>query len=92
MKVTLTTSEIIAKFGLTADTDLVIENDRNNDSGKWISNIGRNICSHPSSLSANTSVEVKDRYGCTYTGVASDWNLSWKEVNEDNAIVAYRFV
>ena len=51
-----------------------------------ISNVGRNECSHPETLSPDTRIEVKFRDQETRTGYANTWAISWRD------IVAYRIL
>lgn len=89
MKVTLTTQEIIAKFGLPDTLELVIKHSEN----EWISNIGRDSYGYPYPLCSDTKVEVKYRNGETATGAAIDWFVSWKETDGGGTdIVAYRIL
>lgn len=92
MKVTLTTQEIISKLGLPADTELVIEQSKN----EWISNIGNDVYWYPSeTLDTFTKIEVKFRDGSTQTGFADSWDgtCNWDALGrQDTDIVAYRFI
>lgn len=94
MKVTLTAKEILAKCGLPADTELVIElgQDQDGDSSKWISNIGNTRAHYPDSLSYDTEIEVKFRNGETETDYADNWGTSWIDEGEDWDIVAYQIL
>lgn len=92
MKVTLTTQEILAKFGLPTDTELVIEPIKTKPS-EWVSNVGRDSYGHPESLDPNTEIEVKFNNGETDTDRASAWVHGWKETNKNAfSIVAYQVI
>lgn len=92
MKVALTTQEIISKLGLPEDTELVIEQSKN----EWISNVGYDVPWYPSeTLDAFTKIEVKFRNGSTQTGFADIWDdtCNWCELDrQDTDIVAYRVI
>jgi hypothetical protein len=63
------------------------------ESDGWISNVGRDECSHPETLSPDTPIEVKFRDQETCTRYADSWDVSWKEADHHpKDIVAYRIL
>lgn len=97
MRIVLTTKEVLARFGLPSDAiiELVEEDfvDEGPDSEGWVSNVGRYICWHPSSLKGDTKIEVRYRNGEKRSGVASFWGTGWQEAaGLCTDIVAYRIL
>ena len=61
------------------------------EANSWISNIGRDKCGHPETLSGYSLIEVMYRNGVVDSAQAHAWYESWYETDRQELdIIAYR--